>query len=370
MDEDVVTIFCCGTASNRQKIGTYAVPFLYDECTGRKFILDGPGGAKIPKSENVMKAVESGGDVKEKLFRKKRGAGLLSAKYNQAYGLGSQDNVIVGIMWLWEEFYKKKFKTINLVGWSRGGVTCIMLAHAIQAAGFTREAGNLRVNIFAFDPVPGGKNDFATKGDFDSTGRVGTPNELPPCVTAYRSIVHENIKKKMVLVIPKDKNFVCVVPKYTGSNSLRKEQEIFPMPGGHADSCTVKGGLDMAPMGRIGLHLAQQFLMEHGTKFAASYTYPDSAVREIYADIRLAFSDKNGNKLGASKYRENVVGNAFRKDRFYVNSHHAGLIETQLPTLAAYLAGNAVMDEGKKKALKQTAAKTYNALVEIGLLSA
>ncbi|MEM9181309.1 MAG: hypothetical protein AAGA89_16475, partial [Pseudomonadota bacterium] len=90
----------------------------------------------------------------------------------------------------------------------------------------------------------------------------------------------------------------------------------------------------------------------------------------IYADIRLAFSDKNGNKLGASKYRENVVGNAFRKDRFYVNSHHAGLIETQLPTLAAYLAGNAVMDEGKKKALKQTAAKTYNALVEIGLLSA
>lgn len=40
--------------------------------------------------------------------------------------------------------------TVNLIGWSRGGITCHMIANRLQA-----ELPAVKVNIFALDPVPG-----------------------------------------------------------------------------------------------------------------------------------------------------------------------------------------------------------------------
>ena len=44
---------------------------------------------------------------------------------------------------------------VNMAGWSRGAVTCHMLAHALAKHPFLK---NIPVNIFAFDPVPGPGN--------------------------------------------------------------------------------------------------------------------------------------------------------------------------------------------------------------------
>ncbi len=40
--------------------------------------------------------------------------------------------------------------TVNLIGWSRGAVTCIMIANRLH-----KECPQVKVNIFAADPVPG-----------------------------------------------------------------------------------------------------------------------------------------------------------------------------------------------------------------------
>jgi hypothetical protein len=42
---------------------------------------------------------------------------------------------------------------LNMCGWSRGGITCIKIANALNADPVTR---TIPVNIFAIDPVPGG----------------------------------------------------------------------------------------------------------------------------------------------------------------------------------------------------------------------
>ena len=371
MRKDVVTIYCCGTGGHRDKHPKWAVPYLYTINEGeRKFICDGPGSARsIKKLENVMKAVETGGKVK---VDAKRGSGWFAQKIYGATGKGTADNIVMCMQWLWLEYYRQPFVDINLVGWSRGAVTCIMLAHAIHESGMNQQ-GNLRVNIFTFDPVPGGKNDFAVKGTFDSTGRVGTPEELSPVVASYRSILQENIKKMLMGIGPigikKDKNFVCTVPKYVGDHPAREPLELYPLPGGHGDAGKYNEAEGGGCVGRIGMHLAQSFLVKHGTKYSECHLRPPIALAEDYAEARLQYTKEGSlKKKPASKYRLGVVANAYRNDRFYVNSHHAGLVEQAIPRVAAYLAGNAPVGEGHRKDIQNTAPKTYDALTRLGLL--
>jgi len=46
---------------------------------------------------------------------------------------------------------------VNMIGWSRGGVSCFEMANALANDPETRD---IKVNIFALDPVPGGVNNF------------------------------------------------------------------------------------------------------------------------------------------------------------------------------------------------------------------
>ena len=372
MQAGVVTIYCCGTGGHRDKHSKWAVPYLHKITKGeRKFICDGPGSAKsIKKLENVMKAVESGGKVN---IDAKRGSGWFAQKFYGATGQGTADNIVMCMQWLWLEWYKQPFVDINLVGWSRGAVTCIMLAHAIHESGMNQQ-GNLRVNIFTFDPVPGGKNDFAVKGDFASTGRVGTPDELAPIVASYRSILQENIKKMLMGIgsigIKKDKNFVCTVPHYIGSHPAQKPLELYPLPGGHGDAGKYNEAEGGGCVGRIGMHLAQSFLVDHGTEFDENHLRSPKQLAEDYAEARMQYTKKNSlRKKPASKYRLAVVANHYRDDLFYVNAHHAGLVEQVYPNIAAYLAGNGRVDGAQKEQFAGIAPKTYSALTALGLLS-
>lgn len=238
---DAVTIYCCGTRYSRGNKADEAVAFTWDNTTTRKLILDGPGSptiktpmkngvddqgvARILKTEDLMKALEGEQGRKKGLTKDglpnipNKGSKSLRDDKFQSYrsygtqkdgkpakltsgalrGVGSADNVIMAIQWLWEQFYVGResthtsFATINLVGFSRGAVTCIMLAHAIDEAGFKKKNAGMTVNVFAFDPVPGGLNDFGVKGTFDSTGRVGSPKLLPEIVREYKSVLMEDV---------------------------------------------------------------------------------------------------------------------------------------------------------------------------------
>src|SRR5262245_38642156 len=172
-DSKVVTVFCCGTSFSRDR-QEEAIADMYRWCDGRKWINDGPGAKDrpVPKVEHLFK------EGKEpSWWQKLRGTGPYKDKghWSRAKGMlggcGTQDNVLITLQWLWEEYYKQPFTVCNLTGWSRGAVTCIAIANAMQEAGF---AGlGVRVNAFLYDPVPGGLNDFKSSGNFAQTGRAG-----------------------------------------------------------------------------------------------------------------------------------------------------------------------------------------------------
>ena len=395
---DTLSIFCCGTSFSRDNLDE-AVAHTYQLTKGRKWINDGPGNLAHPilKSENILKKIDdpkyikrlSGRDVfgekskgKRSLFANKIG---VEDKYNHWFdtankgalgGKGTADNVVNTIQWLWLQYWATQidqakagrppepaFKTINLVGWSRGAVTCSMIAHAIAEAGFVKLIPMLSVNIFAFDPVPGAANDFGTKGkSFDKTGRVGATNTLPRIVNYYTSVLMENMDWKGALF------------KNTSQPTLEKSDRPFtgqhpgtfiseyPFPGSHADS--VKYAKPDNPSGHVSLHLCHEFLLKNGTELTKPYQLTEKETLEQYAAIRIKWKDPKdaSKKISPTKHRAKLVFNWMRDNNFFVNTHHLDIFKKQLPEVWDSMSGNKTLNEIQLKRLEVSYPKTFEAL--------
>ena len=138
---------------------------------------------------------------------------------------------------------------VNLVGHSRGAVTCHMIAHAIHHV----FQGRVPCNIFAFDPVPGGMTDFSTWWELGAADRTAlglddkTAELLPPNVRNYFAILMERDTNSFFGVLgPKRLQF-------SGATHAR----YLPLFGKHGDC--VKSDLPNYPASRIALSL----LLEH-----------------------------------------------------------------------------------------------------------
>ncbi|MFK0311618.1 hypothetical protein ACIQUF_10250 [Pseudomonas sp. NPDC090233] len=135
---------------------------------------------------------------------------------------------------------------VNLVGWSRGGISCHMLANAMAA---DPELKHIPVNIFALDPVPG-------IGNMQSC-RITLERNVQEYVGFYSRD-------------ERSKGFAPVIPKTAPSTVMY----IYPIPGRHA---TLVGnasrdgkssGQVLAEPGLIVRHTAETFLTRWGTKLA------------------------------------------------------------------------------------------------------
>jgi hypothetical protein len=95
---------------------------------------------------------------------------------------------------------------VNLVGWSRGGVSCHMLANAMLE---DAELKDIPVNIFTVDPVPGPLNFQADKV------RLG-----------------DNVREYVGFYArdERSKTFACVIPVTHPASRV----SIYPLPGRHA----------------------------------------------------------------------------------------------------------------------------------------
>lgn len=398
---EAVTIYCCGTRYSRANKAVEAVAFTWDNTTSRKFILDGPGSptdetpirgkvddpnvARILKTEDLMKALEKGDGLGKGLNKAglpnipKTGSKSLADDKFQSYrsystqkdgspamyskgslfGVGTADNVIMAIQWLWEQFYVGKksdhtsFSTINLVGFSRGAVTCIMLAHAIDEAGFKKKNDAMKVNIFNFDPVPGSSHDFKIKGTFDSTGRVGSPDKLPKIVKEYNSVLMENVTSSL---------FKCVSPKeFSNAGQLIKE---YPLPGQHGDSVAFLSH----PSAKIAIHLCHNFLTRNGTEISSKRNISDFQLLEEYAELRLKVLDEGASVRQIAKQRENLIVNVKRKDLFYINGHHCEIFRANFPELVIKINANDYIPDFILKKLQIQTPKTLKVLNRIGYI--
>lgn len=286
-----LTIFFCGTGSTKfdNQNPTYwngeLVSTLASHHGGREFaewiVIDGPGTSNLQADELFTKSGDYG--LSGTLFGKgweenvKHAINIIKGKcdwereklteaeYNRlkAAGIPIEDVIVEG-SWLWRKYnygdrsvtqqklQEQIIKTfrkdgviptnVNLVGWSRGGISCHMLANAMFKDSALK---NIPVNIFAIDPVPG----------------IGNFQEEKVKLNA-------NVKEYVGFYArdERSKGFSCVIPQTaTGTRT-----HIYPMPGrhgtlvGNAAADGVSGPKALAEPGLIVRHFAEVCLKRWG----------------------------------------------------------------------------------------------------------
>lgn len=167
-------------------------------------------------------------------------------------------------------------KQVNLVGWSRGGVSCHMLANALLANPATRQ---IPVNIFAVDPVPGPLN-----------------------YQLEKVCLGKNVKQYVAFYSrdERSKGFSCIIPKTDASTKV----SIFPMAGRHATlvgnaSLTgASGPGDLNEVGQMVRHYAEVCLTRWGTMLGKKLNLSPKDISRLHQGIVMhdpAFIDMRKN---------------------------------------------------------------------------
>jgi hypothetical protein len=177
-----------------------------------------------------------------------------------AFGDGMARNVAFLLEWVARARLVSHDIVLNLVGWSRGAVTCHLMANAVWNA---YGHGSPRINLFGIDPVPGDINvDVTNPRDYYEPGY----SQIPPCVAQYRSIIMTNAKRF----------FMPVIPRPIGGVDLRSglvtmDYDVLYMPGNHGTAVVPKTPGNISEPGPVLLTnwLIENFLLEHGTQLSA-----------------------------------------------------------------------------------------------------
>ncbi|WP_025110977.1 hypothetical protein [Pseudomonas sp. H1h] len=302
-----LTIFFCGTGSTKFDTSNAnywdgeLVSTLASHHTGREFaewiVVDGPGTSNLQADELFTKSADYG--MSGTLFGKGWEENVLhamniikgkcdwqrkqltEAEYNRlkAAGIPIEDVKAEG-SWFWRNYnYGERSVTqqklqeqiiktfrkdgiiptkVNLVGWSRGGISCHMLANAM----FNDSAlKSIPVNIFAIDPVPG----------------IGNFQE-------HRVKLNTNVKEYIGFYArdERSKGFSCVIPQTaTGTRT-----HIFPIPGrhatlvGNASADGVTGPKMLAEPGQFVRHFAETCLKRWGTSLTKTLNLTDASLKQ------------------------------------------------------------------------------------------
>lgn len=195
-----------------------------------------------------------------------------------------------------EHRIKHPLTTINLIGWSRGGATCIMFANACAEI----EAFNeIEFNLFTLDPVPG-------YGAMDKE-RI----TLKANVKNYASVIQMDEVTKA---------FAPVIPQTVDTTKCH----LFPMPGRHATGVGnaaldgEKGEKNKHPNplfltaeepGYVTRHLVEIFLDYFGTQLINKLDLKPEQVVKLYD--RMLKKDIEFKRMRESNYGLGSQGNLF-----------------------------------------------------------
>ncbi|MFF7862020.1 hypothetical protein [Pseudomonas monteilii] len=155
---------------------------------------------------------------------------------------------------------------VNLVGWSRGGISCHMLANAMAQDPVLRD---IPVNIFAIDPVPG-------------IGNVQTE----------RTTLAANVREYVGFYSrdERSKGFACVIPSVDSSTQIC----IYPMPGrhatlvGNASADGASGGEALKEPGLVVRHFAEVCLTRWGVALDKRLALSDRQLMEYHRAMTAA----------------------------------------------------------------------------------
>jgi hypothetical protein len=314
----VFTIFFCGTGSTKYDTlndnywNGELISTLAGNMASREFadwiVIDGPGSGNLQADELFTQCSGYGWtgtafgkgwneNVRHALNMVKgrcdwQRAKLTETEYRRlkAAGLPIQDVEESG-SWLWrhydygnrkvtqqklQEQIIKTFrkggpipKQVNLVGWSRGGVSCHMLANAMYADSSLR---HIPVNIFAVDPVPG-------------------PLNFQP----ERVMLGRNVKQYVAFYArdERSKGFSCIVPRTAPGTRI----SIYPMAGRHATlvgnaSLTGDAGPgSLTEAGKLVRHYAEVCLTRWGAALQRKLNLTPTQISRLHQSIVMHDAD-------------------------------------------------------------------------------
>jgi len=344
----VFTVYNCGTGFNRDRTeelighlgqitaGMQAKPGnVTPQC--KWMICDGPGSS--PKKGAVTDA-------------RTPGSGVLAKLRGNLTGYGWEQNVAdtMGIIKFMHA--SSPIVVINMAGWSRGAVTCHMLAHALYSDPVTQ---NIAVNIFAADPVAG-------------PGNRADPNKntLPPNVANYFAVAAENENRSIMKPVD-------VGQMLSTGQAIGQRIKYITVPGEHNTS-VLKG----TPLGKLVWFLAEKFLQKHGTQLNSTLNLTHTDICECYAGMRIYIEEfrkmhgTTGKQLGR---KDRKLKNNFGNDFFWVNDHHRTQFMKAFPLMGPAITNPNLLAngipglQGELQRIQLTAPWTYTALMKSGLLT-
>ncbi len=248
----------------------------------------------------------------------------------RALGDGWDDNVYKAV---WMVIHLKfemnqPIDTINIIGWSRGAVTCLKIANKL----FEVFEDTLNVNIFAVDPVPGGY-----------TTRTQDMLVIPPNVRNYLAILALDAdggnfkptdRTDIKLLAPKSEHGKGGNPDSLNFQHIKPHIHFLPLPGNHSD--VVNANLShplVKNSATLCRHLASQFLTAHGTPMKSEFQLTCDEINQLYNQLLLKLEEiasaaSTGGWL--SPVEGFKVERAVRKNRNeyvlepdkYINEHH------------------------------------------------
>lgn len=272
------TVFNCGTgfkSSNKDVIAD-----LWRETHSPKMINDGPGShCNLNKVQGLM------------------------------FGSGVTNNVQRTIKEIKRLNTTADSMVVNTIGWSRGAITCFKIANALRADPDTQ---NVKVNIFAIDPVPG-----------SAPGNSGMWKDI---TIPQGQNVSSNIGMCYTILAQHDRRpiFSPYLP------NILKNDNLEIMPGKHSD--VVQGG----DVSLLVKNIAKQFLISRGTVFTNNTLLSDIEILDKYSHIietfdqyakrrsfvsRTLWNCKSQRILKGDNKKNKGLMNS-DKPPFFINDHH------------------------------------------------
>jgi len=198
--------------------------------------------------------------------------------------------------------------TVNIAGWSRGSVTAVLIANQIAP---------INTNLFLFDPVPGGPNQFLRS----RASTIGS--NVARCNTV---LMNDEVGVASYLFQPLERPFTKGRPGF----------RVFLLPGTHGSAVRYQNGAETIfyDTTHIGAHLVSKFLGECGTPVAPTRLLSPVDLLSCYARLmhRTVYGQMPGGRPGLT------IPNDRRNALFYVNGHHETLFAQEFPAIATYLA--------------------------------
>ena len=338
----VFTIYCHGSGGHRDKPDKEIVSYMGRRATGTEYneylILDGVGGKPSGKyNPNPMAGTFNWAD-RHKAAKGKTsiemggGKSVKNSTLANLQGHGVEDNARHAIVTIAN--LRQLPDTINLVGWSRGAVTCLVIANMLYDPSTTEGLfRSINVNIFAIDPVAGME---AGIGANSESRRL-----IPPTVKNYVGVLASG--ENRTTFAPQDLSRVQVANR-TSSNVL-----FLPFPGKHSTVAQ-----DNDPKGikvsDICFNLAHRFFSNFGTKQSAGPPRPMSNLELLEAYSTILVQSEQYKKIKQKGLFQFAIGKGFgqrdfakrpeeytQNSAYFINEHHRVLFENTCPNLYSWL---------------------------------